>query len=149
MVLGWGAVCDEPVKGQCSDRGHEWAGNRGQGSKYLSLLRWLGERSLILSGYFKRCFWRSKVGTWGRYPKLRSLFKCIDFGCEQNCRKVKCLSSNSRELFSHHWDVHTEIFKSKCHNGFNLFSKILPENIYLYKHRKIKEIWQNYNNWSF
>lgn len=34
----------------------------------------------ILSGYFKRCPGKSKVGTWGRNPNLGSLSKCPDWG---------------------------------------------------------------------
>ena len=41
------------------------------------------------SGYFKRCPRKSKVGTCGGNPKLRSLSKCPGSGCEQGYYTVK------------------------------------------------------------
>ena len=48
----------------------------------------------LLSGYFKRSPSKSKTGTWGRNPKLGSLSKCPDSGCEQSCHTIKCLGSS-------------------------------------------------------
>lgn len=53
-----------------------------------------------LSGYFKRFPRKIKAETCGGNTKLRSLYKCPDSGCEQGCYTVKCLGSNSKELFS-------------------------------------------------
>ena len=56
----------------------------------------------LVTGYFERCPSKSKAGTCGRNPKLRSLSECPDSGCEQGCHTVKCLGSISEQLFSHH-----------------------------------------------
>ena len=48
----------------------------------------------LLSGYSKRSPSKSKTGTWGRNPKLGSLSKCPDSGCEQSCHTIKCLGSS-------------------------------------------------------
>lgn len=55
-----------------------------------------------LGGYFKRCLWKSRVGTCGGNPRLGSLSKSPDSGCEQGVTLKNAWAATPNSSFSYH-----------------------------------------------